>query len=483
MSAPASFLRRLARGLPAAAALALLLATTGCQTLPPKERLTRAVAALEHPAAAPHQSAAAWRDYRHAVATVLADAKEAGDVPDLKRPARGLPRLWHLLRPTPRIASLHRDGVGLPVIERLPADSPNAPRGGYHVARTVLARPGPPDSPAVALNIVDPDRVPETTFGATKLPVAMDLQAPLDVTRGLGPRPLDGFRYLLLTNRFSDPRLIFLEPYDSDKIPVVFIHGLLSTPRMWGPVVTALLANETIRQRYQFWFFYYPTGQPIPLSALQLRDALDAAVRTHHVRQPLVLIGHSMGGLLARAQITGFTPAAAAQIVPGVASLPADNPVRRALLFAPRPDIARAIFIATPHRGSHFALNGIAGLGVRLIRLPLWLQDELASIAELPFTDHSRRFPTSICGLSPNSSFLRALDAAPTTVPQHSIIANRGQSDLLRSSDGIVPYTSAHRAEAVSEVIVPAGHGGFSHPLALAEIERILLKDATPAAR
>ncbi|WPL17161.1 hypothetical protein Thiowin_02153 [Thiorhodovibrio winogradskyi] len=53
---------------------------------------------------------------------------------------------------------------------------------------------------------------------------------------------------------------------------------MLPTPWVWKPLVTELLADPRIRDCCQFWFFYYPTGQPVPLSALELRRALDDAV-------------------------------------------------------------------------------------------------------------------------------------------------------------------------------------------------------------
>src|SRR5262245_876533 len=180
-------------------------------------------------------------------------------------------------------------------------------------------------------------------------------------------------------------RLTFLQPYDPEKIPIVLIHGLISTPRMWAPVVKGLMAVPEIRERYQFWFFYYPTGQPIPLSALQLRDALDEALLAHQVKPSLILIGHSMGGILARAQVSRITPEAADEILPNVSELSVDRTVRRSLIFEPRTDVQRLIFVCTPHRGSRLATSGIAGLGILLIHLPGWIAEELADFAGAPF--------------------------------------------------------------------------------------------------
>jgi pimeloyl-ACP methyl ester carboxylesterase len=233
---------------------------------------------------------------------------------------------------------------------------------------------------------------------------------------------------------------------------------------MWASAVKELLAVPEIRERYQFWFFYYPTGQPIPLSALQLREALNEAAQQHHVNRPLVLIGHSMGGILAHAQIIGLAQGKAEQMLRGVAKLPQTSAVRRSLIFEPRSDVKRVIFICTPHWGSRLATSGIAGLGIRLIRLPSWIAEELADFVEIRSADG--RLATSIHGLSPDSRFLHALNQSPATSPSHSIIGEH---------DDVAPASSARLETALSEIAVPAGHGAFAHPEAIQEIKRILL--------
>ncbi|MFZ0708522.1 MAG: alpha/beta fold hydrolase [Terrimicrobiaceae bacterium] len=362
---------------------------------------------------------------------------------------------------------LHRSGLGLPAIGQVVPGGPNAPRSGYRIPLTVLALPKKSAPDSFEVRMVDPERVESVRVAGRDLPVAMDLEAVLNATRATGPRLLDGVRYLLLSDR-KTARLIFLQPYAPRKIPVVLVHGLISTPRMWAPVVKTLLADPEIRRNYQFWFFYYPTGQPVALSALQLRDALDEAILLHRVDRPLVVVGHSMGGILARVQVSRFTLADAEKILPDVSRLPASSTVRRCLVFEPRRDVSRVVFICTPHRGSRIATSSIAGLGIWLIRLPRWIAEEMADLAGLDSTGRPIRLPTSIHGLSPRSRFLAALNRTPPSAPAHSIIGSR---------DGIVPYSSAHLGDAVTEVIVPAGHGGFSHPLAIQEIRRILKKE------
>ncbi|MEI6072021.1 MAG: hypothetical protein WCS31_09530 [Verrucomicrobiae bacterium] len=83
------------------------------------------------------------------------------------------------------------------------------------------------------------------------------------------------------------------------------------------------------------------------------------------------------------------------------------------------------------------------------------------------------RRPTSIAGLSPRSPFLKALDAGPIEV-HHTILGDRGRRNSPNSSDGVVPYSSAHLATAESELIVPSDHSSVRHPAAIAEKWRIL---------
>jgi pimeloyl-ACP methyl ester carboxylesterase len=280
---------------------------------------------------------------------------------------------------------------------------------------------------------------------------------------------------MLRSNRFEVPsQLTFFQPFDPAKTPVVLVHGLMSTARMWVPVLKGLLADRDIRESYQFWFFSYPTGQPIPFTALQLRDALTDTSNHHHLRKQMVLIGHSMGGILVRAQVSRITPAEAEEAVPGIAKLPADSLTRRAVIFEPRSDVSRLIFIATPHRGSRVAVGGIGALGIHMIEPPDRVASELERFADVLVPGEETWLPTSIHGLSPNSKFLQVIDRRPPAVPSHSIIGIRRSRTALGSSDGVVPYSSSHLDFAVSEVLIPAGHGGFSHPDAIKEIVRIL---------
>ena len=59
------------------------------------------------------------------------------------------------------------------------------------------------------------------------------------------------------------------------KIPIVFVHGLRSTPLAWLKVINEIWGDPTLRERYQVWLYMYPTGKPIPSTAARLREDLE----------------------------------------------------------------------------------------------------------------------------------------------------------------------------------------------------------------
>ena len=51
-----------------------------------------------------------------------------------------------------------------------------------------------------------------------------------------------------------------IQPYQPGKIPVLMVHGLLSSPMTWMEALNDLRSMPEIRDRYQFWFYLYPTS-------------------------------------------------------------------------------------------------------------------------------------------------------------------------------------------------------------------------------
>jgi pimeloyl-ACP methyl ester carboxylesterase len=289
-----------------------------------------------------------------------------------------------------------------------------------------------------------------------------------------------------------------VRPYVRGKIPVVLIHGLGSSPRSWARLIEGLEADPILREHYQFWTFGYPTGEPILYSASVLRRALlQARARcdpdgSDPAFDHVVLIGHSLGGLLAKAMAQD----SGSRLWETISARPAerlDGPaearecLRQAFLFKPLPGVRRLIFIATPHRGSRLDRGAIHALGSRLIRHGDPLQRVYATLLANNPTDFflstfREGLATSVDQLTWDHPLLLALRDAriDPAVTYHSIIADRGDPPRAGGTDGVVPYASAHLDGAASELLLHGGHLCQDHPLVIQECRRILTEHLLP---
>lgn len=94
--------------------------------------------------------------------------------------------------------------------------------------------------------------------------------------------------------------IVFLEAYDPEKIPVLFIHGATGTPRGWRRFIESM-----DRTRFQPWFYYYPSGAPVKsMSNLLFWKLLN--LRKKYGFSSVCITAHSMGGLIARSFLTDF---------------------------------------------------------------------------------------------------------------------------------------------------------------------------------
>lgn len=370
------------------------------------------------------------------------------------------------------------------------------------VAKPCLER-GKPRHIACALELHDPLVYDRVQIADRLVPLETDLTTPLGFL--LDKRQFSGTS--LATWGLLDPGkigrlqgLYMLEAFDPRKIPVILVHGLWSSPETFTQMINDLRSLPEIRNRYQFWAYLYPTGQPFWFSATQMRDDLETVRSTIDPgrRCPpldeMVLIGHSMGGLVSRLQtlpsgdrywrILSDRP---------FAELRADAETRekiaKTLFFQPNPSIRRVITIGTPHRGSYFANDFARWLGRKLIRLPATIvQTKAKVVRDNPdFFRNTELFSvsTSIDSLSPDSPLLPAMLETPTPpwVKYHNIVGVMSETNWLTSlsnedsGDGVVSYTSAHLDEVDSEVVVDADHVHIhQHPLAILEVRRILLE-------
>lgn len=298
--------------------------------------------------------------------------------------------------------------------------------------------------------------------------------------------------------------IYMLEPYQPGKIPVIMIHGLLSSPLTWAPMFNDLRADPELRKHFQFWFYLYPTGPGYLQAAgdlrqdfAQLRDKVDPQHGDGSLDR-VVMVGHSMGGLVSRL----MTVDSGEDFLHLVSKKPVEelpiDPAARAelneqLRFERQPWVRRVIFVGTPHRGSKLGPSVVGRVASNLVHLPgvmLASAQELARTNPLNWGAHSQgKPPTSVDLLSPGSPFLQLLAAEPRPrdVHFHSIIGQALPRTLLREltrpilgnekTDGVVPYSSAHLDGVDSELIVTADHlHVHHHPLAIREVRRILLE-------
>ncbi len=149
--------------------------------------------------------------------------------------------------------------------------------------------------------LINPLMEETVTFDDQIYPLAADFQAPLALSLAeLNPRKSELNEMFGAKNFKGKSRLARLQIYDPRKIPVLFIHGLSNSPATWMPMIDYLRNDETIRKHYQFWAFSYPSGQPFPVPAATLRRLLDQIDQRYPEHKDIVLIGHSMGGQIAR---------------------------------------------------------------------------------------------------------------------------------------------------------------------------------------
>ncbi|MFO0905902.1 MAG: alpha/beta fold hydrolase [Pirellulales bacterium] len=293
-------------------------------------------------------------------------------------------------------------------------------------------------------------------------------------------------------------QIYMLEPYSPHKIPVIMVHGLWSSPMTWMEMFNDLRALPEIRESFQFWFYMYPTGQPFWASAADFRDDLRELQQqldpqgASAAMQNMVLVGHSMGGLVSRMQT----------IEPGdrlwklvsdrpFAELKADEATRRQLsrvvFFEPNPAVKRVITIGTPHHGSKFANDYTRWLGRKLISMP----KQLIYSSQKLSRDNPNYFrnieplmiTTSIDSLAPECPIFGVLNRAPRAswVKYDNIAGLVPKDDLLGrfspGGDGIVSFKSAHLDEADSELVVPASHTSVHrHPRSILTVGKLLLE-------
>lgn len=292
------------------------------------------------------------------------------------------------------------------------------------------------------------------------------------------------------------PELLMMEPYQRGKIPVIFIHGLWSDPVTWVDAVNELRSQRDIYRQYQFWFFRYPTGRGLLESAAELREKLLLArasfdpAHQDAALDKMVLVGHSMGGLVAQLQVTYsydiLWQNTAKRDLDAVRTTPAIRErLRREFFFEPLPFVNRVVFIGTPHRGSTESRRLVGRMASSLVRISAseetqyWrLMDNNRDI----FAEYLwYSWPTSIDLLEPSNPLLQAMERMPysRSVRLHTIIGTGGNAFSSEPGDGVVPVSSARQAGVCSELVVPVRHEKLHrNATTISDLMRILREHA-----
>jgi pimeloyl-ACP methyl ester carboxylesterase len=374
-----------------------------------------------------------------------------------------------------------------------------------HAPQQLFAPPAiDPTAPRFVLELHDPLDRQHIRVAENDVPLEADLSTPLAYflsqpqfqdsdlsTRGLlhpgDARQLQG--------------LYMLEPFDGSKMPIVMVHGLWSSPITWMEMYNDLRSDPVVREHYQFWFYLYPTGQPFWVSATQMREDLALMrrqldpTRGYPALDQMVLVGHSMGGLVSKLQVVESADVFWETMSEHEFSeLDADPDTRRALastyFFRPNPSIRRVVTIGTPHRGSQFSNRVTRYLGQKLITLPRKMikgRDELlARNRDFFRPDAPLDIRTSIDSLAPDSPVLPVLLAATPGpwIAFHNVVGHDPDAGwreyLVGDGDGVVSLASARLDEMRqlrSQVIVPADHiSVHRHPQSILEVRRVLLE-------
>lgn len=361
-----------------------------------------------------------------------------------------------------------------------------------------------PNRQHCVLHLYDPLQKTSIQVGNRLAPLESDMTTPLAYFLNdplLNTEILPTFSLLNADLIKNFTGLYMLEPFDPNKIPVVLVHGLWSTPVTWTEMFNDLRSMDEIRSNYQFWFYLYPTGQPFWVSAQEMREDLAQVNKTldpwneSQALNRMVLIGHSMGGLVSTLQSLesgeDFWHMVSDQPFESLKGDPESLAELRSLFFFdPNPMVKRVITIGTPHMGSEYANSTTQLLARKFFQIPDLLESKSEKIvrenAEAIRNDGFFATKTSIDSLAPESEFFAVMKRAqrPATVQFHNIVGHVDDQNWLTHAfgtgiegDGVVSLASATASDAQSELEVQAEHANIHrHPLTILEVRRILLE-------
>ena len=347
-----------------------------------------------------------------------------------------------------------------------------------------------------ALELHDPRDVQSIKYGDYRLPLRADFTSPYAyLLSKTDLKSLAVWGTLDFQKSEFHRGLFLLEPYNPDKTPVIMIHGLKSSPLTWMQLTNDIMGQQDLQGRYQIWHYMYPSAMPYLYTGMVLREELSELRQLvdpqgrHDASQNMVLIGHSLGGLVTKTLVTdsGSILWDTTFLVPPD-TLPASEEdiehLKNMFVLNAQDYVGRAIFIGTPNRGSEVASMGAAKFLSKRIKLPQnftgpfeRIEQEAPDVIVPSMRDAiSDGGPSSMRTLQPDHPLLLKLANLPVAddIPFHLIIGSIDPESGREISDGYVSYKSAYLEGATSEYIAPVGHTKFGDPEVIREIIRIL---------
>lgn len=377
--------------------------------------------------------------------------------------------------------------------------NPNIHKARY-LAATFTAEPKSATSvndiltkPEFVIRAYDPYKYEQIQLAGKNYPLAANFSTPYGLW--LAQNNLGKAAYLTLIdrdNRLTMPHLYMLEPYNPNKKVIVLVHGLASSPEAWIRLTNDIMGDKVLRENYQVWQVFYSTNMPITESRFQiyalLKQSFAQVNASASAKNDAVLIGHSMGGIIARLLVSD------ADVTKKSLSMMSNrqlNKYKNVPIVAQRmqiqdiPNFSRAIFISAPHHGTPYADLWFTRAARKIIKLPgafLTAVGDTLQSQDLDFSDLAKQIDQGLIQNGPSDLSHKSKFMAITSdiVPRkgllfHSIMGNDTKSDDPNViTDGIVPYKSAHLDGAVSEKIIKGGHSIQETPEAVLELRRIL---------
>jgi pimeloyl-ACP methyl ester carboxylesterase len=205
--------------------------------------------------------------------------------------------------------------------------------------------------------------------------------------------------------------IYFMEPYDSKRIPVLFVHGISGHPQEFSALIEGI-----DRTHYQPWFYFYPSGFRIDDLASHLAGLLER-LQVRYRFDELAFVTHSMGGLVSRGAILKYSEE------------------------TERDDVRLFVSISAPWGGHERGVSAQAA--------PI-------------------EVPESFKDLSPTSDYVRWLfyrdeertipQTWPSGVDYHLLFSYRMNRSSTFSNDGVISVASQLRSEAQLEAATQRGY-------------------------